>query len=431
MSFDYLEKFSPEQDVGARFLADRSCAMLADRVGFGKTAQVIRAAEYVNARKVLFICPPILRLNEIAEAEKWALVGWPAVPIMSGKDPLPARGIVTVSYALAAQPAMRDALRKWKPDVLVLDEAHRIKGGGVWTKAILGARGASSGAARLWFVTGTPAPNDASEWYVYAKSFGAWTGTKRQFVEKFCATVPGPFGLKIVGNRNCEELSELLRPHVISRQRIEDGRPPLTIDSIAVPGELPRFDCTPEDFERIQLALETGNLDLLDSPAVSTVRRLVGLAKAGPVADLIREELESSRDAGPAIVFCQHVATIDTLRKELSKFAPLLIDGRTKPEDRDPIKDAFQTGSHPLILLNAKAAGEGLTLTAARRVFLCEPSWNPEDNTQMIARAWRRGQSSPVRASFVYFPGTIDDAITGTLLRKTRENAKISLTVSA
>ena len=46
-----------------------------------------------------------------------------------------------------------------------------------------------------------------------------------------------------------------------------------------------------------------------------------------------------------------------------------------------------------------RAGGVGLTLTGASRLVLFEPSWNPADDDQAVARVWRDGQKRPV---FVY-----------------------------
>jgi Helicase conserved C-terminal domain len=50
-------------------------------------------------------------------------------------------------------------------------------------------------------------------------------------------------------------------------------------------------------------------------------------------------------------------------------------------------------GSIPICLLTSQVGGLGLTLTAADRVILVDPSWNPAADNQSVDRAYRIGQT--------------------------------------
>lgn len=419
---------TPEQLAGAEFLAARKVAGLFDRVGFGKTAQCVRACDLIRAERVTIICPPILRPNEIREFDKWSLFGYPAAIVRTGKDPVPRDGLVAVSYELAHVPRIKRLLLERRPDVLILDEAHRVKSPGAKrTKAIFGKAGVASTAERVWFVTGEPTPNSAAEYYVFAKACGAWSGNQAEFIERYCVTIETDFGPKIVGNKRerVEELRGLLRPHVLQRDGIDPDRPPLTVDEIPIEGARPDFSgIDPAALQRIENAALAGDWSSLDDPFVSTVRRLVGLAKAESVAELAATELEGG--GGKTLVFCGHTAVIDGIAARLERFGAAVIDGRTPATRRQEIIDAFQGPGGPrVIVAHIRAAGEGLTLTAADRVLLAEPAWSPAENTQAIARAWRRGQTKPVRASFCYLAGSIDEAVSRSLSRKMHDVAQL------
>ena len=59
------------------------------------------------------------------------------------------------------------------------------------------------------------------------------------------------------------------------------------------------------------------------------------------------------------------------------------IDGTTKPGDRAVLVAKFEAdASIPVFLLSSKAGGVGITLTAADRVVLLDPSWNPATDNQ-------------------------------------------------
>ena len=52
--------------------------------------------------------------------------------------------------------------------------------------------------------------------------------------------------------------------------------------------------------------------------------------------------------------------------------------------------------SELLVLSASQVGGLGLTLTAADRVIIVDPAWNPSVDNQSVDRAYRIGQSKDV-----------------------------------
>ena len=52
--------------------------------------------------------------------------------------------------------------------------------------------------------------------------------------------------------------------------------------------------------------------------------------------------------------------------------------------------------SYPVFLLTSQVGGLGLTLTAADRVVILDPAWNPSTDDQSVDRAYRIGQARGV-----------------------------------
>lgn len=402
--------------------------------------------------------PPILRANIGAEFDRWSMFGpgayAPAV-LKTGKGAVPRSGLVAASYHLAQRDEVATRLRAHRPDVLILDEAHRVKDPeAYWTKNILGNGGIASTAKRIWFATGTPDPNHAGEWYVFLKVAGAWAGTHNQFKEEFCVmetrrVVPGAKGMftagvrdkaayeakarlvpVVVGNKNPDKLKDLLRPLVMQRKRKDDAPP--AIDEIAVEGSRPDFSgVPPEVIEAIEYAFSVAEAGMpvdwraLDGVATSTLRRQLGVAKARDVAELAANELEKHHKA---LVFCLHTPVIDAVQEGLISrgVKSCIIDGRTPAGRRDEIVAEFQRPGSDLraLVLQGGAAGEGITLTEADRVLIAEPHWSPDANTQWLRRAARRGQTRKVYVSFVYLTRSFDAAVSRTLARKARDKAE-------
>ncbi|XP_048844341.1 helicase-like transcription factor isoform X3 [Brienomyrus brachyistius] len=75
------------------------------------------------------------------------------------------------------------------------------------------------------------------------------------------------------------------------------------------------------------------------------------------------------------------------------------LDGSMNQKKRESAIQAFQDpapGSPTIMLLSLKAGGVGLNLTAASRVFLMDPAWNPAAEEQCFDRCHRLGQKKDV-----------------------------------
>ena len=88
------------------------------------------------------------------------------------------------------------------------------------------------------------------------------------------------------------------------------------------------------------------------------------------------------------------------------------INGGTSPDDRQAIVDAFSDFAGPaLLVLNPKAAGAGLNITAATVVIHYTQYWNPALDMQASARAHRRGQTEPITVYRIFYVDTIDEVM--------------------
>lgn len=420
-------RLTPDQIAGARFLASRRVAYLADVPGLGKTGQFVRALDLVCADTATIICPPALRTNMQREIDLWSFMGRDVTVIASEKDDVPKSGVIAVSYSLAARPVMLAKLRKRSRGVLICDEAHALKErGAARTKAALSAGGLAKWASHIWLISGTPAPNHAGELYTFLKVAGEWAGGWAKFVDTFCLIAENEYGRKIVGTKDKDGVKALLAP-VMLRRTVVEGRPALSVDEMYVEGSGPDpYEALASEHRAALLAaLETGNWSLADVPAIATARRLVGLAKAAGTIELAKTCLEGGHHK--ILIGGTHREAIRAVADGLAEYGARILWGGMKDDERDAIVSGFQNAHSGVrvIVANMASAGEGLTLTAASRVLVFEPDWTPTRNDQFIARAWRRGQKSPVHASFVCLAGSLDGRIVKSFRRKAADVAAI------
>lgn len=134
------------------------------------------------------------------------------------------------------------------------------------------------------------------------------------------------------------------------------------------------------------------------------------------------------------IVFAPFNRIGDLLKEAFTGFPAAFwgaINGSTAPEKRQPIIDSFSAHAGPgCLVLNPKAAGAGLNITAATVVIHFTPVWNPALEAQASARAHRRGQTQPVTIYRLFYKDTVEEVMINRSLWKS-ELANESVPVSS
>lgn len=461
-----LETPFPYQNIGARWIAPMPQALLADDMGLGKSCQAIRGADTVGADNILVICPAAVRVNWEREFEKFSPMGRPCSVIFTGSDPIPAHGVVIISYDLAVVLAHKLKAKTW--DLLILDECHFLKERTAKrTKAIYGHGkrfpGIDQSAKRVWRLSGTPAPNNASELWTHLKSAGMTTESYWDFTFRYCSGFDNDYGYKITGHKNTNELKAILAPFMLRRTKEEvmAELPPIRYQEITV--ERSEVCLDPDFYEQIQgqrltvaqfneelklkdstlrtalaMVSKTNGTKGMDSPnefrlgvlesmaaSLVTLRRYIALAKLPAIMSIIKDELETGA-IDKIVLFGVHQTTIEGARRALAKFGAVTLYGLTPAAKRQANIDRFMKDPKCRVFIgNIAAAGVGITLTSACEVAFLEQSWVPSDNAQAAMRCHRIGQDRPVRVRIFSLNKSVDEQVQATLMRKARELTKI------
>ncbi|NXY71558.1 HLTF factor, partial [Glareola pratincola] len=112
-------------------------------------------------------------------------------------------------------------------------------------------------------------------------------------------------------------------------------------------------------------------------------------------------ELRRDNPTAKCLVVSQFTTFLSLIENPLkeSGFAFTRLDGSMAQKKRAEAIQCFQSnqaGSPTVMLLSLKAGGVGLNLTAASRVFLMDPAWNPAAEDQCFDRCHRLGQKHDV-----------------------------------
>jgi SNF2 family DNA or RNA helicase len=137
--------------------------------------------------------------------------------------------------------------------------------------------------------------------------------------------------------------------------------------------------------------------------------------RSGKVARLKELLTEIVAEGDKVLLFSQFTEFASMLVPHLSaRFDQevLHLHGGTPKKRRDEMVERFQSPEGPAIfLLSLKAAGTGLTLTAANHVVHLDRWWNPAVEDQATDRAFRIGQKRNVQVRKFVCPGTVEERI--------------------
>jgi SNF2 family DNA or RNA helicase len=118
------------------------------------------------------------------------------------------------------------------------------------------------------------------------------------------------------------------------------------------------------------------------------------------------------------IIFTNFTNTLNQIKEHFGKSAVTLDGSMSKPARQNSV-DQFQENDKIKVFIgNLKAAGVGITLTAAEAVIMNDLSFVPADHAQAEDRAYRYGQKSNVSIFYPLFDNTIEGVIYDILNKK-------------
>lgn len=442
----------PYQQIGADFLYRTKRGILADEMGIGKTLQGILAAIKAG-EPTLIICPANLKINwarEIIDQDEDAEIrivdpGYKVHDYATGTG---SRWLI-INYDVLSK-YEREQLKAILPyNTLILDEAHSIKDNtSIRTKEALQL---AEGVENIYLITGTPILNRpielfpllqiighpiAQNWYSYAYRFcGAYKRTVKKRVYNHIThkmELETRSFLEVKGESNIHILRRELQKVYIRRLK-KDVLPqlPKKLPPVPVYVEMEEpwktkyeeaWDNYIDYIQRIkdELIQELGSiasynkkLQNLESSKhlveISKLRQITSAAKIRKVAADVYQEVKRGNKV---IVFTGYTYTLDQIKSLLvyNKIKLVTLNGTTKSDARQKAVDAFQQDDEVMVFIgNIKAAGVGITLTKAHKVFFIDSEWTPALNEQAEDRAHRMGQLFEVEIRYYLVKDSIDE----------------------
>ncbi|MDP3797073.1 MAG: SNF2-related protein [Polaromonas sp.] len=439
-------KLYPYQVEGALFAARAGRSLIGDEMGLGKTIQAIAAAElfarHFGVRRVLVVCPTSLKhqwKNEFArftEREVQVVHGLRAQRQHQYREDAFCK---IVHYETLARDA--DLIDAWAPDLVIADEAQRIKN---WNTIAARAlkRIASPYAVVL---TGTPLENRLEELisivqFVDQHRLGP---TWRLLDEHQLRDEAG----RVIGYRALDRIGQTLAPVMLRRRKAEvltqlpervDNRifVPLTPEQRLHHDEnggivtriVSRWRKTgylsDADQRRLQCALQ--NMRMACNSTFLLDHETDHGHKVDELMTLLDELLEDP--SAKAVVFSQWLGTHELIVRRLAQrvqgdsqrgWGHVLFSGSVPGDKRGALVERFHDDPDCRLFLSTDAGGVGLNLQHAAAVVInMDLPWNPAVLEQRIGRVHRMGQSRGVQVVNFVGQGSIEEGMLSVLAFK-------------
>ncbi|CBY36111.1 unnamed protein product [Oikopleura dioica] len=459
MDKDIYEKLYPHQREGVQWMWDAvhqgnaalpahrriTGGLLSDDMGLGKTIQVAAFISALldmgEARHFLIIVPTSLIPNWEEELRKW--VPNVAQYRFSGDIAKKARerqlyqaqasrsAVVIASYGVCRTSA--DVLntkngRHWTWPYMILDEAHNIKNSSrKSSKAIHGIN-----SSHRLLLTGTPVMNKLVDFYNLMDVMSKGTILDMNQVG-FKMNYQKPIE---TGRKKCASSYEVHKANMLSRV-IRDKTEFWILRQLPPKNDFVLW-CRMthkqlkiyNDFlssEDVRNALMTRASPLVQCTVLKKIcdhpRRMANNAIKDIDLDLLLSEsgkMQVLADLVDAIIpekiliFSQSIKILDIIAKILDDKTVNFIrmDGKDKLPIRDEKVKRFQSDKRiKVFMLTTGVGAVGLTLTAATRVIVYDPDWNPGRDDQAVDRAYRIGQTRPVVVFRLITCETIEEKI--------------------
>jgi len=412
-----MKTLRPYQTQAAELIV-KTDALIADACGLGKTVEAIEGAKLFRGGplwRALVICPLRLRdqwIDEIKEQDP----DHPVVVWDHGVIPEKPLDWVVTHYEYITE---YYSLMNFVWDIIIVDEAHRIKGRKTKrAKAIKQLH-----AARKVALTGTPMEKSAGDlwsilnWLNPDEFRGYWA-----FDTKYVNRIENFYGYKVIeGNKNEEELTRVINPYMLRRtkEEVEPELPPRIMQTI----RLTMSDEQKKVYERIKNADDVIVDDLVITNALAQILRLQQITSYPMQLDYFVPSIKMQwlrewwRDNPneTVIIFAKFRKTAEHIHAMWPDELDLLMGGT-------PLPELFLSGGVRGVVGTIDAMGEGLNLQRADVAIFVDLHWSTIKMQQAIDRIHRINITGPKQIIYLICRSSVDNHINRALKNKWSES---------
>ena len=396
--------------------------ILADDMGLGKTTSTIIAALETGEQKILIICPASLKINWEREIRNYTDR---SVYIAEGKNFSTEHDFVIVNYDILKN--FYDIKNKETSPIyqcdfglVIIDEAHYIQNAQAQRTKLVNAM--VKNVKRLWLLTGTPMTSRPMNYFNLLQLIDSpvaqnWMAYAIRYCQGYQFNAGKRKVWNVSGASNLEELRDRTSRQVLRRLKTEVlDLPDKIISPVYLRLKSKLYEgLMGEYYDWYENKTSESSSLTVQFSKLMKVRQVIAEEKIKDTIELAENIIEQDKKV---IIFTNFTDTLHKIAEHFGK-AAVTLDGSTSKPARQYAVDQFQENDKIKVFVgNLKAAGVGLTLTAAEAVIMNDLSFVPSDHSQAEDRAFRYGQKNNVSVYYPIFDNTIEGAIYDILIKK-------------
>ena len=389
--------------------------ILADDMGLGKTSVAVISALETNVKRVLIICPASLKINWEREIRNYTDR---SIFICESKNFSLDHDFIIVNYDILKnfydlKDKENSMIGKLNPDLIIIDEAHYIQNGQAQRTKLV--NNFSKKANRLWLLTGTPMTNRPMNYFNLLQLIESpvaqnWMAYAIRYCQGYQFKAGNRKIWNVSGASNLEELRDRTSKQVLRRLKTEVlDLPEKIITPVYLRLKSKLYEgLMGEYFDWYRTKSEESKSLTIQFTKLMKVRQVIAEEKIQHTIELAQNIIDQEKKV---IIFTNFTDTLNRIADHFGKQA-VRLDGSSSKPQRQYAVDQFQENDKIKVFVgNVKAAGVGLTLTAAESVIINDLSFVPGDLSQAEDRAYRYGQKNNVLVYYPIFENTIEGSI--------------------
>ncbi len=401
-------------------------ALLADEMGLGKSIEALLWIKKHPKRKpIVVVCPASLKwmwedfAHHILKTRCEVLNGR-TPPKMRKKLLESNHPFIIINYEILSD--WKKYLKKLKPKIIIIDEIHYIKNHKAKrTRAI---RSLVKKITYVIGISGTPLLSRPSElWNTLKLIRPDIFKSKLLFTIRYCNRKWTNFGWDISGATHLDELHAKLNSTMMIRRLKKDVLKELPEKTrYVIPFEIERkeYDEAANNFikwlskKSISKAKRAARAQHLVK--MGYLKRLAAKHKMKMVIQWIDDFLEEND--GKLVLFCVHRDIVKILHDKYKDISVTIVGGIPQAKRKTAVHSFQKNPKIRIFIGNIKAAGIGITLTAASSLAFIELGWTPGELTQAEDRIHRIGQKNAANIYYLVAKDTVEEHLCRLLQRK-------------
>ena len=419
--YDHRPPLSHQKEAIEKLVGSRRF-ILADDMGLGKTTSTIIAALETGAKKILIICPASLKINWERE-----IVNYSDRPcyIVEGKKFSTESDFVIVNYDILKnfhdpKDKENSLLIQSKFELVILDEAHMVSNAQAQRTKII--NNFVKDIKRVWLLTGTPMTSRPMNYYnllsiIESPVAQNWMAYAIRYCQGFQFRAGNRKIWNVTGASNLEELRDRTSKQILRRlkEQVLD-LPEKIITPVYLRTSSKEYkDLMGEYYDWLENKKEESSSLTIQFSKIMKVRKVIANEKVKETIEFVQNIIDQGKKV---IIFTNFTDTLQLIHNHFGKES-VYLDGSCNKVQRQYAVDQFQENEKVKVFVgNLKAAGVGLTLTAAEVVIMNDLSFVPAEHAQAEDRAYRYGQKNNVLVYYPIFENTIEGVIYDILNKK-------------